>query len=916
LVVYITRMIAPPTPPSISLSIDKTRSVLHKLDLLEYLPKQRIKALLKSDCLLTKWGENPTHSQLLIASLYTNEREQLQQYLKNYDDKLGGVICHYKKPAHEWGRSFPTKSMGVTGMGKRTRNTLIKDLYYDIDLCSAQIKIIQNLCKSQTPPIPCPMIDLYVADPKKQREDLSKFYGDISPKKIKSLMLRLCFFGTFQGWCYEEKLTSLQPNIFITAFTNELINIATNTKKFNHTLYECARHLKDGKAKNNKNYIGSFYALYLQEYETRIIGSVISHFMNETTLMNHPTLSSPLKVGIYEYDGLKLLKENVDKFEGGLEAVIALATQVITEDTGFNMELEAKEIEDFHDISEFINNVEEDDKPNEALIADLALIKFGIDNGDCGIIETIKLIRADHFIYSVDKTDGSKGDWYGWNGNRWEKSDAPLKMAIMYSVPEYWRGIMEKWNILYQEKVFEKGEEEDCNYTFWKKTGKKMADRIINLKCAHGMTACVCVAKTLMANYTLEFDAKDDLFGCENGVIDIANECFRPYQFDDFITNSCGYNFTPFLEGFNVIDPYPTCKQILNREDYNASYALIMDTYKQIFPDEELRNYFFKIISTGMSGRAIEKFFVFNGAGRNGKGLTNEFLEKVFGNYFVSVSPTIFSENQKNKVSSAANPEIAKLDKKRYIVSKEPQKDAPLNNNVIKDLTGGGTTSARMLYSSKSTVRLCGTNVMECNAKPPFSESPIEADAERINDILFCALFTGEQASWDATNHIYPLDAGLKDQLKMSAIHKNTMLNILLQNLFLVKEQGYNVDFFKPDSVKQRSLAYLQNSYDIHNIFTTLFEKRCEENAALYKDSKGNASDENWTLSKIAGVILKSQEFYDLDKKKQKEYKATGVVSDFFMTNKLYKSWCYKGKNNLELKGWRLKPAVEEDEDE
>ena len=104
---------------------------------------------------------------------------------------------------------------------------------------------------------------------------------------------------------------------------------------------------------------------------------------------------------------------------------------------------------------------------------------------------------------------------------------------------------------------------------------------------------------------------------------------------------------------------------------------------------------------------------MFNGEGRNGKGLTNEFLERVFGDYFVSVSPTIFSES--NKSSSGANPEIAKLHKMRYIVSKEPQKDAPLYNSRVKDFTGGGSTSARLLYSSKTDVMLCGTNVMECN---------------------------------------------------------------------------------------------------------------------------------------------------------------------------------------------------------
>ena len=110
-----------------------------------------------------------------------------------------------------------------------------------------------------------------------------------------------------------------------------------------------------------------------------------------------------------------------------------------------------------------------------------------------------------------------------------------------------------------------------------------------------------------------------------------------------------------------------------------------------------------------------------------------------------------------------------------------------------------------MLYSSKTQVKLYGTHVMECNVKPPFSDAPKDADVERVNDILFGSLFTVEEEKWDITagktKYIFPLDAELKETLKGSVLHKNTMLNMLVHNLLLVKEQNYNMDFFKPDSV-------------------------------------------------------------------------------------------------------------------
>jgi len=903
------------------LTLAKRCSVLDGMIMIEYVPVERIKALLTSNLLLSSWSEDYNwDAHPLFNEWYPNEKEMINKYLQNYNKNLGGISVKYGKPKHKWGRSFPYKSLGLSCIRKVVRNSLIDGIYYDCDLKNAQPEIIRNLCESNN--IPCPIIKQYCSNRVSLLLQVQEHYG-VSRDVAKGLFIRLCFFGSFVGWCIENKITDKPPLEFITLFERELRDVANIAKKENPALYETARKKKEdkGEAKENK-VLGSFFALYNQEYESRIVEAVLCHLINQTDLMKLEGTNTA--TGSYEYDGLKILKKNVDMYEGGLEAVLELLNEKTFELTGFRLEWTSKPYEDTYDLTEWIEKVQEDEKPNEHLVADMGLIISALDNADCGVIETLMSIKKDHYIFSVDKTDGSKGEWYGWNDTRWEKSDAPLKKAIMYNVPEYWRGVMEKWDKEYQNKVFEAGEQPDGNYKLWKETKARMEARIFTLKTSSGMTACVSVAKTLMANYTLEFDAKEDLFGCENGVLDFAEECFRPYRFDDFITYSCGYDFTPSLIGFKVIDKENNCRQVVEADltaDFSASFELIMDCYGKIFPDEELRNYFFKIISTGLSGRAIEKFFVFNGAGRNGKGLTNEFLEKVFGSYFVSVSPTIFSENQKNKSSASANPEIAKLDKKRYIVSKEPQKDAPLHNSVVKDVTGGGNTSARMLYSSKTQVKLCGTHVMEANVKPNFSEAPQEADVERINDILFQSLFTGEEDRWDVTtgetNHIYPLDAGLKETLKSSISIRNAMLNVLLHNLMMVKAQSYNVDFFKPDSVKQRSLAYLQNSYDLHNIFKSLFEKRQEENAGRYENWKGDLKDEDWTLPKVVGVIRKSSDFYELPKPKQKEYKAD-VVEEFFKKNSFYKSSIYMDtdKHAFRMKNWRLKPREEDIEEE
>ena len=64
---------------------------------------------------------------------------------------------------------------------------------------------------------------------------------------------------------------------------------------------------------------------------------------------------------------------------------------------------------------------------------------------------------------------------------------------------------------------------------------------------------------------------------------------------------------------------------------YMADIAVVME---QIFPDVEVRKLMLFILSTGLSGRPVEKFFVFNGGGRNGKGVLNEFMKSILGQYF------------------------------------------------------------------------------------------------------------------------------------------------------------------------------------------------------------------------------------------------------------------------------------------
>lgn len=910
----------------ISIRLEKRASILHSLELVELIPIERIKALIKTGYLSNCWEQdeyNP-HTKL-IRETYPSEEKLIKSYLKNYSPTLNGVPVKYWKAKHQWGRAYPSKSLGLSCFRREVRNALIKGLYYDFDIKNAQPSIIKNICQSNN--ISCPKITRYCDERDIILQEVQTEYG-VNKDEAKDLFIRISFFGTFNSWCRDNKLANKKPLEFITDLSRELVDIAKRFKEDNDAIYQTARKKKEDRGDNQENnIIGSFFALYCQEYESRIMELLLCYLINQTELMKVKGIKKP--IGAYEYDGFKLLKENVDCFEGGINGVIELLNEKTFELTGFRLEWTNKSLDNGYDLDEFIDEVSNENVINPEFLDDVNEIKKTIKDSDCGIIELVMKLLPNHFIYSVSKEDGNKGEWYGWNGVRWEKSSNPLKNAIQYKVPEYWNKKMKKWNDIYENMDPNEGEIDE-GYKIWKLIDEAISKKITSLKSNSGAESCVSNGKSLLANYNLEFDTNINLFGCENGVIDFNEECFRPYRYDDYVSFSCGYNFTPFIQGFKCLEyqikkddngiekEELVCRVIEEKDltsDFINSFEFLDDIFRKIIPNDEMREYLFTILSTGLIGLAIEKFFIFNGSGRNGKGLTNEFMAKVLGDYFVSVSSLIYTENQKNKSSSSANPEIAKLDKKRYCVSKEPEKATPLKNSFIKDMTGGGTSQARMLYSSKTEVLLHLTAIMECNVKPPFDEEPTNADVERIVDILFGSSFTAENdEDIDEENHIYKKDAELKPTLKNSLIHRNTMLNILLSQLLELKKKGYNTDAFRPESVRLRSLDYLQNSYDIHNIFTTLFEVRCDDNATKYENWKGELEDADWTLSKIIKKIKDSKEFYELPKHKKKEYKKNEDFEKFFNTNIFYKSIIYKdsSSHSIKFRNWRLKLKEEE----
>jgi phage/plasmid-associated DNA primase len=288
-----------------------------------------------------------------------------------------------------------------------------------------------------------------------------------------------------------------------------------------------------------------------------------------------------------------------------------------------------------------------------------------------------------------------------------------------------------------------------------------------------------------MVDNEIQFDMNKNLFGCKNGVYDIVTDEFRNYRFDDYVTMSCGFDFEDLR------------KRKLTEEDNNRfnEINVILD---QVFPDKEVQKYVMLIFASGVSGKSIEKFFIFNGAGGNGKGLLDEFLCWCLGDYFYEASVTLLT--QKTQASSSPNPDKAYIDKKRLLLFKEPDEHTRIMNSNMKDMTGGGKIKARGLYSSKTDVYLHNTTIMECNKRPKLFETPTKGDIRRLADIHFGSSFITDESEVDEIKHVYLQDPLLKET-EWKDNHRVYFLNMLFENLQELKKKDYIIDHFMPQCV-------------------------------------------------------------------------------------------------------------------
>ena len=399
----------------------------------------------------------------------------------------------------------------------------------------------------------------------------------------------------------------------------------------------------------------------------------------------------------------------------------------------------------------------------------------------------------------------------------------------------------------------------------------------------------ICFDKELID----KFDMNPYLFAFKNCIFDLRTGEQIEGKFNDYIYRNTGYDY---------IEDYP-------KERIEELQQII----NSILPNEETQHFYLSALATGMSGLQVQHLFIATGSGGNGKSISSSLLMDMLGEYAYKLPKTTLQSS----IKEGANPAIANLHKKRFVLAQEPEKDKKLCGSTIKDITGDKDINARQLYSGETKTLLNGTFLLECNDMPIIDEVG-DAISRRLRAIPFKTSAL-EQSDFDnltetekqSGKYLLKNVFYITDEFRTK--YKQAFFHILIEKFKEFYKNG-NVLPIQSTECKSKTLNYLATSDDIFSWFSELYEPLTEEEF-------GTEADKPIKISDIYDIFGSSEFYKSMSKLDKRLYNKSGFLEKIENNSFLRKS--FKGRNIRHLSqrvnvpylsGWKLIQTEEEED--
>jgi hypothetical protein len=335
-----------------SLIVEPFETRLNGITLYEQIDIDMLNAFKSSDFATyqCKWG-----------SLSYNEKPTLNDYAANYKKKIGLIAVDYTRGKKKLGRVNPVKSLGMAAIRRITRNTFMRQTYYDIDMDNCHPVMLRGIIANNLPEgkkieLEFPYLSEYCDNRKELIEKVMRAYN-CDRSRAKKAFISLMYNGSVASWKKNDgdELQGTDPVVesWLDKFHDEIQKIADLFIAKNPEQYKlhADTYRKDPKNAGKKNERGSFLSTIAQDYEIRIIDHLLTYIMFQTK-MSSVDGHSDKHIITYSYDGFMLLKERVDA-NGGISNLLEDLARRTFDFCGVEMNFSAKDMnDDFH--TEFV----------------------------------------------------------------------------------------------------------------------------------------------------------------------------------------------------------------------------------------------------------------------------------------------------------------------------------------------------------------------------------------------------------------------------------------------------------------------------------------------------------------------------------------------------------------------------------
>lgn len=401
---------------------------------------------------------------------------------------------------------------------------------------------------------------------------------------------------------------------------------------------------------------------------------------------------------------------------------------------------------------------------------------------------------------------------YHFNGVYWKKDNKDHSIIHKIIDTEFYPDVFKIYNqsIEYYMKLW--AETENGPY---EKIAEKLTKFVKEMeKKMRNFSSRAELIKDIIAkcNESRELDINPYLFAFENKVFDLKQNAFVEPNPNDYLTVSCGWSYD---EEYNIDDATATLKEVI----------------QSIFPTKSTGDFYLEALSTGLYGKQIQQLVIATGVGGNGKSVIDQMTMSCVGNYGYKLPSTVLL----NEIKEGANPQMANLHKKRFVITQEPDCKRRMNTSTMKELTGSQTLNVRDNYSSMCQTTLHNSTFMEANSLPlldKVSGDDAESLIRRLRTVPFVSRFVDKSRYdeiEDKTNVFIGNTHYTSDEFYR--IHRQGFFHILCEHFqdFLKNNEDLSP---MNDECREAGKRYFMMSDDFIVWFNDTYEK--DPNSMVY----------------------------------------------------------------------------------